>query len=329
MNESQASFTVVGGAIRFGLAAIRNVGVGAVDTIIAARESGGPFRTLADLCARVDTRQVNQRVIASLVKAGALDSLGASRAQMLQSLDDTLEQAQRSQRARDQGQTGLFDLGASASDLPVPDASVSEFSPEERLTMEREMLGLYISDHPLRRWQPVIDGKATTTIAQLPDLRDRQEVVVGGLVGAVKRSITRSGSAMAFLTLEDLTGSVEVLVFPRAYEQQGFVLKRDAVVLLRGKVDIDEQGAKLLCDEVIPLPATPEEAADLQVPPPAPRGRGTATAIAGPPGTARRRRGQRRASRRAPLRLPPRCARHRGPRGRMAAPLRVPRFGSA
>ncbi|HYM68244.1 MAG TPA: OB-fold nucleic acid binding domain-containing protein, partial [bacterium] len=125
-----------------------------------------------------------------------------------------------------------------------------------------------------RRWQPVIDGKATTTIAQLPDLRDRQEVVVGGLVGAVKRSITRSGSAMAFLTLEDLTGSVEVLVFPRAYEQQGFVLKRDAVVLLRGKVDIDEQGAKLLCDEVIALPATPEEAADLQIPPPAPRGRG-------------------------------------------------------
>ncbi|HYM68237.1 MAG TPA: DNA polymerase III subunit alpha, partial [bacterium] len=215
VNESQASFTVVGGAIRFGLAAIRNVGVGAVDTIIAARESGGPFRTLADLCARVDTRQVNQRVIASLVKAGALDSLGASRAQMLQSLDDTLEQAQRSQRARAQGQTGLFDLGASAPVLPDSDAPVQEFSPEERLTMEREMLGLYISDHPLRRWQPVIEGKATTTIAQLPDLRDRQEVVVGGLVGAVKRSITRSGSAMAFLTLEDLTGSVEVLVFPR------------------------------------------------------------------------------------------------------------------
>jgi len=274
VNESQASFTVADGAIRFGLAAIRNVGVGAVDEIIAAREAGGRFPGLPDLCARVDTRQVNQRVIASLVKAGAFDSLGASRAQMLQSLDETLEHAQRSQRARAQGQTGLFDLGAAAPEPPAEIGAVQEFSPEERLTMEREMLGLYISDHPLRRWQPVLEEKATATIGQLPDLRDRQEVVVGGLVGAVKRSITRSGSAMAFLTLEDLTGSVEVLVFPRAYEQQGFVLKRDAVVLLRGRVDIEEQGVKLLCDEVIALPATPEEAADFQVPPPAARARG-------------------------------------------------------
>ena len=219
----------------------------------------------------MDTRQVNQRVLASLVKAGACDSLRATRAQMLQTLDETVEQAQRSQRARAQGQTGLFDLGTAAPTVLAADAAGQEFSPEERLTMEREMLGLYISDHPLRRWQPVLDAKVTATIAQLADLRDRQEVIVGGLVGSVKRSITRSGSAMAFLTLEDLTGSVEVLVFPRAYEQQGLALKRDTVVLLRGKLDIEEQGVKLLCDEVIPLPATPEEAVDLQVPARAPR----------------------------------------------------------
>ncbi len=273
VNESQASFTVSAGAIRFGLAAIRNVGVGAVDAIIAARDAGGRFASLADLCARVDTRQVNQRVIASLVKAGAFDSLGASRAQMLQSLDETIDQAQRSQRARAQGQTGLFDLAAAEPEPPDETGAVAEFSPEERLTMEREMLGLYISDHPLRRWDAVLREKATASIAQLPDLRDRQEVVIGGLVGAIKRSITRSGSAMAFLTLEDLTGSVEVLVFPRAYEEQGFALKRDAVVLLRGKVDLEEQGAKLLCEEVIPLPSTPEEAMRLEVPVPSARPR--------------------------------------------------------
>jgi DNA polymerase III subunit alpha len=261
VNESAASFTVAGEAIRFGLAAVRNVGIGAVDAMVAARTSGGPFQSLADFCARVDTRQVNQRVTASLIKAGALDSLGAPRAGMLQTLDDTLEKAQRTQRSQAQGQTGLFDLGGGqAPEAPRADGPDAEFSREELLTMEREMLGLYISDHPLRRWQPVLARRVTSTIGHLADLRDRQEVVVGGLVGGFKRSLTRSGSTMAFLTLEDLTGSVEVLVFPRAYEQQGFALKRDAVVLLRGKVDISEQSVKLLCDEVLPLPATPEEA---------------------------------------------------------------------
>jgi DNA polymerase-3 subunit alpha len=268
INESAASFTVVpagpghpGGAIRFGLAAIRNVGVGAVDVIIAARTSAGAFHSLADFCARVDTRQVNQRVLASLIKAGALDSLGASRAQMLQALDDTLEQAQRAQRARARGQTGLFDLGAGPAETRSAEAPGQEFSRDELLTMEREMLGLYISDHPLRRWASTLARRTTSTIGQLAELHDRQEVTIGGLVSSIKRSTTRSGSTMAFLTLEDLTGSVEVLVFPRAYEQHGLALKRDAVVLLRGKVDIEEQSVKLLCDEVLPLPAAPEEAA--------------------------------------------------------------------
>ncbi len=267
VNASAASFAVAStapdrtaDAIRFGLAAIRNVGVGAVEAIIAARAAGGPFRSLADFCARVDTRQVNQRVIASLIKAGAMDSLGASRAQMLQTLDDTLDRAQRAQRDRAQGQTGLFDLGGAPVEAP-PEGSAPEFTRDELLTMEREMLGLYISDHPLRRWEPVLSRRVTSTVAQLADLPDRQEVVVGGLVAGVKRSVTRSGSTMAFLTLEDLTGSVEVLVFPRAYEQQGFALKRDAVVLLRGRVDIEEQSVKLLCDEILSLPPTPEEAA--------------------------------------------------------------------
>ncbi len=269
VNESAASFTVApaargpaGDAIRFGLAAIRNVGVSAVDAIVAARATGGPFGSLADFCARVDTRQVNQRVIASLIKAGAMDPLGVPRAQMLQTLDETLETAQRAQRSRALGQTGLFDLEAGPAEAAPAGGEVQEFSREELLTMEREMLGLYISDHPLRRWEAVLSPRVTTTIAGLADLRDRQEVVVGGLVAGVKRSMTRAGSTMAFLTLEDLTGSVEVLVFPRAYEQQAFALKRDAVLLLRGKVDIQEQSVKLLCDEILPLPPTPEEAAE-------------------------------------------------------------------
>jgi DNA polymerase-3 subunit alpha len=257
INRSAASFTVEGEAIRFGLAAVRNVGEAAVESIIAARAER-PFTGLADFCGRVDTRQVNQRVVASLIKAGALDSLGGARARMLQTLDETMEQAQRAQRVRAQGQTGLFDFGGEAAPAPPADGLGDEFSREELLTMEKEMLGLYISDHPLHQWQPVLAQRVTAQLAHLPDLPDRKTVVVGGLVSGVKRTITRSGSAMAFLTLEDLTGSVEVVVFPRIYEQQGFAFKRDAVLLLRGKVDIDEQSAKLLCEEVLPLPASPE-----------------------------------------------------------------------
>ncbi|HEV2356499.1 MAG TPA: DNA polymerase III subunit alpha [bacterium] len=258
INESAASFVTDGEAIRFGLAAVRNVGLGAIDVVIAAREAGGPFASLADFCGRVDTRLVNQRVIASLIKAGAFDRLG-SRAQMLQTLDAVVERAQRSQRARNEAQTGLFaDFGAAPEPLAA-DTAVQEFTKDELLTMEREMLGLYISDHPLRRWAPALARRTTATIAQLADLPDRREVTIGGVVGTVKRSMTRSGSTMAFVTLEDLTGSIEVLVFPRAYEQYGLSLKRDAVVLLRGKLDVEEQSVKLLCDEVIGLPPTPEE----------------------------------------------------------------------
>jgi DNA polymerase-3 subunit alpha len=262
VNESAASFTTDGKVIRFGLTAVRNVGVGAIDVVIAVREAGGPFASLADFCGRVDTRLVNQRVIASLIKAGAFDRLG-SRAQMLQTLDAVLERAQRSQRARNEAQTGLFgDLAAPEPAAAGPgegDTAVQEFSKEELLTMEREMLGLYISDHPLRRWGPALAKRATATIAQLADLPDRKKVTIGGLIGTVKRSMTRSGSTMAFVTLEDLTGSIEVLVFPRAYEQHGLSLKRDAVVLLRGTLDVEEQSVKLLCDEVIALPPTPPE----------------------------------------------------------------------
>ncbi|HEV2281926.1 MAG TPA: DNA polymerase III subunit alpha [bacterium] len=276
VNESAASFTTDGKVIRFGLTAVRNVGVGAIDVVIAAREAGvdvkvagesaarrsagGPFASLADFCGRVDTRLVNQRVIASLIKAGAFDRLG-SRAEMLQTLDAVLERAQRSQRARNEAQTGLF--GDLAPEQPAAgpsdgETAVQEFTKEELLTMEREMLGLYISDHPLRRWAPVLAARATATIAQLADLPDRREVTIGGLIGTVKRSMTRSGSTMAFVTLEDLSGSIEVLVFPRAYEQHGLSLKRDAVVLLRGRLDVEEQSVKLLCDEVIALPPTPD-----------------------------------------------------------------------
>ncbi|HEY3247607.1 MAG TPA: DNA polymerase III subunit alpha [bacterium] len=268
VNESEVDFTVAGGAIRFGLAAVKNVGLGAVEAVLEARRAGGPFTSLPDLLDRVDARAVNKRVIESLVKAGALDSLGRPRAALLAVLDDTLDAAQRVQRARASGQTGLFDVGGAPPPASAGTAQVEEFSKAELLAMEKEMLGLYISDHPLRQVREALDARVNTALHQLMDLPDKSDVVVGGIVTGVKRTTTKAGSAMAFVTVEDLTGACEVIIFPKTYEQVHFLLKRDAVVVIRGKVDVAEQQAKILADRVTAL----DEAEEVRAAP-APRQR--------------------------------------------------------
>jgi DNA polymerase-3 subunit alpha len=262
VNASADTFTVVGETIRFGLAAVKHVGQGAVEEILRARQAGGPFRSLADLVARVDTRVVNKRVLESLIKAGAFDSLGRPRAALLQDLDGALSARERPSRARAAAQTGLF-ADADGADTPdaSPAATVDEFSRAELLAMEKDMLGLYISGHPLAAVRERLRARVTATIDQLAEMRDRSEVVVGGLITGLKRTTTRAGAAMAFLTLEDLTGSVEVIVFPKTYEAAHPVLKRDAVVLVRGRLDVAEQQAKVLADAVLPLEDPPEAVA--------------------------------------------------------------------
>ncbi|HXF82709.1 MAG TPA: DNA polymerase III subunit alpha [bacterium] len=255
INESFENFTVVGEAIRFGLAAVKNVGFAAVEAILAARKAGGPFTSLLDLLERVDPRALNKRVVESLIKAGALDRLGR-RAQMLALLDSSLEAAQRLQRERASGQTGLFDA-APAEGAP-PALEVEEFSSDELLQMEKEMLGLYISDHPLRQVQAQLAARVNLPLSGLRELPDRAAVTVGGIITQVKRTTTKSGSAMAFVTLEDLTGAAEVIIFPKTYEQAHVLLKRDAVVVVRGRVDVAEQEPKVLADRVQPLEEAPE-----------------------------------------------------------------------
>jgi DNA polymerase-3 subunit alpha len=250
VNQSLENFAVVGDAIRFGLSAVKNVGLGSVEAIIQARDEGGPFSSLLDLLQRVDPRAVNKRALVSLIKAGALDSIGG-RAQMLSLLDSSLDAALRLQQERASGQTGLFEIGGPAE---APESiQVEEFSKEELLQMEKEMLGLYISDHPLRHVHAALTARVNVALHQLLEMSDKATVVVGGIITGVKRTTTKSGSAMAFLTLEDLTGSCEVIIFPKTYEQVHFLLKRDSVIIVRGKVDIMEQQAKILADRIIPL----------------------------------------------------------------------------
>jgi DNA polymerase-3 subunit alpha len=252
VNESTENFTVVGtDAIRFGLAAVKNVGLGAVEAVLTARTETGPLTSLEDLLERVDPRTVNKRVLESLIKAGALDSLGEARAQMIQKLDGAMEFAQRVQRVKASGQTGLFEMGTAA---PAPSGEetvqLEEFSKDELLVMEKEMLGLYISDHPLRHVHDILTARVNVPLHQLMELPDKSPVVVGGIITGVKRTTTKGGSAMAFLSLEDLTGNCEVIIFPKTYEQVHYLLKRDAVVIIRGKVDVMEDQAKVLAERV-------------------------------------------------------------------------------
>ncbi len=257
INESIDTFTVAGDAVRFGLAAVKHVGGGAVEEVLRARKEGGPLASLADLVARVDPRVVNRRVLESLIKAGAFDSLGRPRAVLLQEIDAALVGGARLARARAGSQTGLFEMGDA---VPAPDPqavahaeAAQEFSKAELLAMERDMLGMYVSGHPLVHHQAALARRATVSVASLHDLRDRSEVTVGGLVAALKRTTTRAGTAMAFMTLEDLTGSVEVIVFPKTYEQSALALKRDAIVIVQGRIDTADQQVKLLAESVSAL----------------------------------------------------------------------------
>jgi len=255
VNESRESFTVAGNKIRFGLAAVKNVGTGAVDSIIRTREKDGPFSSYADFCRRLDTKVVNRRVLESLIKCGAFDSLGHRRAQLMAAVDTGLGLAQQSQRERENGQLSLLDFmdgGVQESvSLSLPD--VDEYPEAEMLAIEKETLGLYISGHPLSRYRDTLSELVTATAAELPELPDDSEVVLGGLIAAVKKLSTRRGEPMAALVLEDLTGSVEVIVYPRPYLKNRPAIRVDEVVLIKGKTRENGDGVKVIGEEVSTL----------------------------------------------------------------------------
>jgi len=253
VNESGSEFTVVDDrTIRFGLGTIKNVGTSATEQIVRAREQGGPFRSLYDFCARTDSRVVTKRVVESLIKAGAMDSLG-DRAALLAALDDALEYGARRQRQQAAAQTGLF---AEVGDLGQPPAlpQVPPLDRRELLRMEREMLGLYVTDHPVRAWEAVLRNHVAHRVADLQELPDRTQVSVGGVLTHVRPMVSKKdGSRFAVASLEDRSGAVEVVVWPKTYERCGEALHVDAAVVVRGRVDASEGRARLVADEVVPV----------------------------------------------------------------------------
>jgi DNA polymerase-3 subunit alpha len=260
VNVSRFSFAVAGETIRFGLGAIKNLGQKAIEAIVAARAQDGAFVSLADFCRRLDLQLVNRRVVESLVKAGAFDSSARPRAQLMAALDGAFEGGQRHQRERDQGQVSMFDLlgGAAEGEGLEPDLldhSIPEWDPEQRLLNEKEVLGFYLSGHPLRGAWDRARTLGVVGTAQLGQVEDGARVLLCGLVSALREINTKNGNRMGFATIEDVEGTIEVTIFPELFRQSVAHLRSGTPLLVRGKVEGTATARKLLADDVRPLPA--------------------------------------------------------------------------
>jgi DNA polymerase-3 subunit alpha len=257
VNESFANFTVVGRDVRFGLAAVKNVGAGAVNSIIASRMKHEKFTSLYEFCERVESRLVNRKVIESLIKCGAFDSLGFRRSQLLAIIDKALEVAGGIQKDRMNGQLSFFDTFEDQDDFKktfqeIPD--IPEWPESQLLSYEKAMLGFYITKHPLTRYEKIIKAYSTCSTMQLGTLRDGQDVTMGGIINKVKITTTKkTGEKMAIVSLEDLDSVVEVLVFPSAFPNLSKYITMDAILFIKGRLSLREEEPRLIASDMIPV----------------------------------------------------------------------------
>jgi len=250
VNAGRDSFTLEGDAIRYGLAAVKNVGQGSVEAIVRAREADGAFTSLADLIRRVDLAAINRRVLESLIQAGACDRLGGERTQLVEAVGDLLSKAQGQARSVDRAQESLFGAEeiAAAQDPPLPD--VAPWPMDERLRREKEVLGFYFSDHPLAAYRPLLEAleaRGGVSTKRLRECTEGQEVSLLGIIAGSKSHMDRNKRPMAFLTIEDLEGSVEVTCFADLWERSRSTLVSGAVVEVKGRVNLrDEADPKMV-----------------------------------------------------------------------------------
>ncbi len=254
INKSHKIFTVDGNAIRFGLVAVKNVGENAIDAIIMAREEGGPFSSVYDFCERVDLKKVNKRVVESLIICGAFDSTGAHRAQLLAGLEDVMEYGQKIRKEKQSPQMSLFDLMEDEPPVNIPALpQIEKWDEKHLLAMEKEAIGFYITSHPLSRYDKIIKEFTDANAISLKEKDEGQIVRTGGLITNIKTIVTKKGDNMAFVTIEDLMGSVEIIVFSRLYEETKDILSKDAPVLIMGKVQKNEKSVKIIAENIIPM----------------------------------------------------------------------------
>jgi DNA polymerase-3 subunit alpha len=257
VNSSDLAFTPAGNAIRFGLTAIKNVGATAIESLMAARQKLGRFDNLVEFCEQVDLRLLNKRVLESLIKAGAFDSLGVRRTQLLAVLDRAMELGQKRQRETESGQHGLFMGGADAPPPPpfeMPD--VPEWTEAERLAAEKEVLGFYVTGHPLEKYSQRLSTMTKHDTASIEDMQHDSPVTLAGILRGLRVKPSKKGDLWASAQLEDLRGTVELLVFPKAYLQLQNVLKPDTALLIRGTVRHEEnQKPRVSVSDARPLDA--------------------------------------------------------------------------
>ncbi len=270
INRSMGSFSVEDGKIRFGLAAIKSIGRPVIDAIIEERETRGPFKTLKDFMERMSGREVNKRTIESFIKSGAFDNLGGTRKQFMMVYVQILDQVTQEKKYSMTGQLSLFDLvdDDEKADFDVPLPDVGEYDKETRLSFEKEVLGVYLSGHPLEDYEDSWRNGITRTSQEFQideetgraAVRDGAKEVIGGIITAKTVKYTKSNKTMAYLTLEDLMGTVEVLVFPKDYEKYRNELNEENKVFIKGRVsEEDEAPSRLICESVIPFAQTRRE----------------------------------------------------------------------
>ena len=290
VNRSQAAFSCEEEGIRFGLAGVKNVGGAAIESILAARRDVGAFRSIYQFCERLDLRLVNKRVIESLIMAGALDSLGPDRARLFGAIDKALDVAARRRAEREGGQLSLFGGGAAEETASGGDAGAGDggggalalafgdegarasgpsgnggldepplpaadpWSTRERLAREKEVLGFYVSGHPLGEFRDEIAAFTNAHAAMLADAKGLPEVMIAGVVIGIRRILDKKGDTMAFVTLEDFSGTTEVLFFSRTYESTKAYLEPETALFVSGRLSMrDEEQAKLMANAAFPL----------------------------------------------------------------------------
>ena len=287
INESRPKFAVVNGKIRYALTALKNVGYGPAESVLRNIEEKGPFGSFGDFCSRMAGSDVNKRCVESFIKSGAFDSFGLKRSQLMAVYENMLDTASGALKNRIEGQLSLFDLmsGSEQESLPEEYPDMQEYGNEMLMKFEKETLGMYLSSHPVLPYEEKLaqirnlistdirsssadDGAEEAFTEEISSVRDNMEVTVGGIITAVKRKATKNNTMMAFVTLEDLYGSMELLVFPKIYSQYTGLLTEDSVVIVKGRLSLREDDTpKILPESILSIEDTDTVLSEFSCPP--------------------------------------------------------------
>ena len=256
VNESHKDFLVIKNSIRFGLAAVKNVGQSAIEAILRAREKQERFPSLREFCQNVDQRTVNKRVVECLIKSGAFESTSAKRWELMSDLTGDMESAQRVQKDREHGQTGLFgfdEIYEAGQKSGSRKADITAWHESETLSYEKETLGFYITGHPLANQKRQLERFTNCNSQNISEMNNGRQINIGGIIVKVRTQVTKKGKLMAYVTLEDLTGIMEIIVFPDVYKATEPVLKTDNSILLKGHIDTSTETIKIIAKDIMLL----------------------------------------------------------------------------